>query len=576
MKDRAVFLALRRVRAPLLALIGAYGVSILGLVLVPGIEVDGKPQQLGFFHAFYVISYTATTIGFGEIPYAFSDAQRLWVIVSAYLCVFSWLFAIGALIALLQDPAFNQIISDNRFTRGVRRLDNRFFIVCGYGDTGSLVVRAMVQQGCSAVVLDANLDRVNELLLENLPGYVPSLCADASQPGNLQMAGLMHPCCAGVVALTSDDEVNIKIAITCKLLAPGLKVICRASSHDAEANLESFGADAVINPFDTFADRLALALHSPDMYLIYEWLTEIPGSSLSLRINPPRGLWILCGYGRFGKAVDQYLNIEGINTIIVEQEPELTHAPENVVVGRGTEAVTLRKARIEEAVGVVAGTDSDANNLSIIVTARQLNHNLFLVARQNDRKNEAIFNAAGLDLMMQRSRAIAHRILALIRSPLFVDFLRLARQQDKDWAKRLLDRLWPLAGNRTPELWVVDVSPAGAPALVEALGEERDIKIAHLTKDPRDRDERLACIPLLLSRDDEEQLLPEERTALRIGDRLLVCGRRDAMARMDRTLSDRNTLRYAECGMVEPEGSLWRWMSGYAQSKPAQRPSGTH
>lgn len=76
------FLVLRRMRAPLIALIVFYAIAVLGLTLVPGVHADGTPAPpMSFFHAFYFISYTATTIGFGEIPNAFSDAQRLWVTV---------------------------------------------------------------------------------------------------------------------------------------------------------------------------------------------------------------------------------------------------------------------------------------------------------------------------------------------------------------------------------------------------------------------------------------------------------------------------------------------------------------
>lgn len=574
MINSALFLALRRIRVPLVALIAAYSVSIAGLVLIPGIEIDGLPQRLDFFHAFYVISYTATTIGFGEIPHAFSDAQRMWVTISAYLCVFSWLYSIGAVLALFRDPAFRQVIGNDRFERGVRRINERFYIVCGYGDTGSLVVRAMTQLRMHAVVLDSDQERINELSLENLPIFVPSLCANASQPHNLLKAGLTHPFCAGVVALTSHDQVNLKIAITCKLLNKKLKSICRAGSHDAEANMESFGTDAVINPFDTFADRLALALHSPDMYLIYEWLTETPGMPLPLRINPPRGTWILCGYGRFGKAVRRYLESEGVKTVVVESNLELTNAPADAVLGRGTEAVTLREAHIETAVGIVAGTDDDANNLSIILTARELNQNLFLVARQTDSNNAAIFKAAGLDLIMQRSRVIAHRILTLVRIPLLMNFLRLVRRQNNEWAERLLEKLWPLVGNATPDLWVIEISETGASAVVEALREGYKIRLAHLLADPRDRDERLACLPLLLLRAGEEHLLPEDRLPLALGDLVLICGRLGAAGRMGWTLSNRNVLRYTERGVTESEGYVWRWLSGRGRRESARRPSG--
>ncbi|MGZ4604371.1 MAG: potassium transporter TrkA, partial [Kineosporiaceae bacterium] len=60
-----IFLIMRRMRAPLIVLILIFAVSVVGLTLIPGQDAAGRPVRMGFFDAFYVISYTATTIGFG-------------------------------------------------------------------------------------------------------------------------------------------------------------------------------------------------------------------------------------------------------------------------------------------------------------------------------------------------------------------------------------------------------------------------------------------------------------------------------------------------------------------------------
>jgi len=561
MRNRAVFLILRRMRVPLLVLIAVYAISVLGLVLLPGIDAEGRPYSLDFFHAFYIVTYTVTTIGYGELPYTFSVAQRLWMVVSIFLGVVGWVYAVGALIALMRDPAFRQVLVEGRFTAGVRRLSEPFYIVCGYGDTGSLVVHDMNEHGLHAVVVDIDPERISELMLEDLSFYVPGFCADAAHSDNLLAAGLNLPLCTGVVALTSSDTVNLKVAITAKLLNPGLRVICRADAHDTEANMKSFGTDAVINPFDAFANRLAMAVHSPDLYLLYSWLTQTPGQPLPLRYRPPRGLWVLCGYGRFGKAVHRYLEFEGVETVIIEKELEMTRAPKGAIHGRGTEAVTLREAHIEKAVGIVAGTDDDANNLSIIVTARSLNPNLFQVARQNARENDAIFDAARLDLVMQRSRIISNRILALISTPLLTEFLRAARHQDNEWVSELVDRLWRLANNRTPDLWTVELTKEGAPAVHAALAEQREVQLGQLLNDPRGREQRLNCQALLLQRGDEMHLLPGDDQVLAAGDRILMCGRPGVVDRMQWALVNAGALRYLQSGEWRAEGIVWRWFT---------------
>ena len=80
--DRVTFIVLREMRRPMLALVGVYAITIIGMVFIPGPVIDGKTQYMSIFHAFYFMTYTATTTGFGEIPFVFSNAQRLWAIPS--------------------------------------------------------------------------------------------------------------------------------------------------------------------------------------------------------------------------------------------------------------------------------------------------------------------------------------------------------------------------------------------------------------------------------------------------------------------------------------------------------------
>src|SRR5688500_20396206 len=109
-------------RAPLIVLIVIFSVSVLGLTLIPGQDAEGRPWDMGFFDAFYIMSYTATTIGFGEIPYPFTYNQRMWVTSSIYLTVIGWAYAIGSFLALLQDRSFRSALALQRFSRKVARL----------------------------------------------------------------------------------------------------------------------------------------------------------------------------------------------------------------------------------------------------------------------------------------------------------------------------------------------------------------------------------------------------------------------------------------------------------------------
>jgi len=372
---------------------------------------------------------------------------------------------------------------------------------------------------------------------------------------------LKLPNCIGVVALTNDDMVNLKIAITSKLLSPSQLTIARAETHDAEANIASFGTDHIINPFDTFAGRLAMALHSPGTYLLHEWMASVPHEPLTEPLFPPTGKWVLCGYGRFGKAVHERLRKESVDVAIIEANPEITDAPSNVIIGRGTEAVTLQEAGIEEAVGVVAGTDDDGNNLSILMTARELNPDLFMVARQNSRHNDTIFQAANLDLIMQRGSIIGHKIFALIQSPMLDLFLRLARQQDNEWANQLVSRISGVTVMEAPVTWELDISETKAPAMYAAARLRDRVLLWQLYRDPRDREATLACIPLLCIRGDRNILLPDDDTKIFPGDRILFCGQARAQYMMEWLSGNNNVFNYIQTGEEHPSGYLWRLMT---------------
>jgi Trk K+ transport system NAD-binding subunit len=560
--NNVLFLLLRRLRTPLILLIAVYAIAVLGFVLIPGVDDKGQPWHMGFFHAFYVMSYTATTIGFGELPYAFTDAQRMWLTFSIYASVVTWIYSIGAVLTAVQDPAFRAVRTENAFARAVRRLREPFYVVCGYGDTGTLLVRALAESGIQSVVLDIDQERVNALALEELPLVVPALRADAANPSNLQLAGLKHRHCLGVIALTNRDAVNLKVAITARLLRPRLTTISRADTQDAVNNMASFGTDHVINAFDTFAGRLAMALHAPGLYLLFEWMTAAPHETLREPIFPPVGHWILCGYGRFGKAVHARLAREGVITTIVEADPALTKPPQGSVLGRGTEADTLRQAGIEQAVGIVAGTDNDATNLSILMTARELNLSLFVVARQNEQLNMPLFSAAKLDLLMQRGIVIAHKIFALLTTPLLTEFLDLAKRQGNAWANQLLSRLGGIVGDEAPETWGLAINPAEAPAIYAGLAAGHPVSVGDLWRDPRNRDQRLPGIALLLKRNEQEIVVPDEAMLLVRGDRLLLAGRIEARRQLSWIARNHNSFAYLVTGRERPSGYVWEYFMG--------------
>lgn len=558
-----LYIMLRRLRMPLIVLILVYAISILGLVLIPGQDDQGQPWRMGFFHAFYFVSFMGSTIGFGEIPYPFTDAQRMWTLVCIYSTVVAWLYAIGATLAIIQDQGFLRLIRTRRFAQKVKALKEPFYLVCGYGTTGREVVLGLERRGLRSVVIDIRQERIDQVGLEEfaLPAY--SLCADAALPENLALAGLEKPNCLGVLALTDRDNVNLAISIASKLVLPKRMVISRSENEVTSANLASFGTDLIINPFQQFAEYFGLAVHRPHQHLVVDWLLHPQHRPLSSIYKHSHGRWILCGFGRFGQALKQALQNEATEITLIEPNPALVSEGEDYVQGVGTEAVTLEAARVKDAVGIIAGTANDADNLSIIMTAREMNAKLITVVRQNHASNELMFANSKAEFVMQPGHTVATKILAHVRTPLLELFLQQLRSKDEVWAHTLMNRISQSVGEEQVESRSFVVGPQQTPALADALESGTIINLRTLMKRPYDRQSPLGCFPLMLKRENEITLTPGELDELQIGDELLFCGRSDELNDQLWILENRQTLNYVLTGTDDNPNPVLRWIRNF-------------
>jgi len=555
-----IWLTMRRMRTPLILLILVYFLSVFVMVWVPGMDEAGRPYRMNYLDAAYFVTIMATTIGFGEVPYAFTEAQRLTVFLLLLPNVVAWVYSIGAILGLFLDPQFRAVLKRSRFSQRVRWLGDPFYIVCGFGNTGSMVVAGLLSRGLHAVVLERNPETVQRMILDSDFARVPALVANPSAREHLELAGLYNPNCRGVIVTTNDDHVNLEIAITTRLLRPELPVLARSESPRVTANMESFGTDFTIDPYSIFAERLYLALSSPVKYLVQDWLISVPGSELREPLNPPAGRWIVCGAGRFGSRMLAKLEESGLPFTVVDVHPERLEQYPGGVLGRGTEAHTLTEAGVQDAVGIIAGTGDDVDNLSIVMTALELNRHLFVVARQERQENNELFDASGAHLVARRSLIVARRILAVATTPLLQTFLQHLVQADQDFADRAAARLRAVLHGRAPSLWLVDLVDETGESLRYARNAGIRLNLGHITHKTRtELAEDLSCACLVLERGAQRIFLPGEDFELLEGDRLLFAGRGSARREMLWGLGDTNSLLGFATNKHLPRGAIWRW-----------------
>lgn len=556
-----LILILRRLRMPIVTLIAVYAIAIFGLVLMPGTDPDGRPWHMSVFDAFYVMSYTATTIGFGEVPFPYSYAQRLWMTVSIYLTVIGWAYTLGSVFALARHPAFRIAIGRHRFQARVRRMTDPFFVVCGYGQSGRRLVTALDEIGYGTVVLEPDPDRARAHLVRDTRQPSALLIADARSPEALELAGLRMPNCAGLVALAGDDEVNQSIAISARVIARQAQVLARVKSAGARETLEAVGDVFVVNPFETFAVNFGMALRQPDMLRLEDWLSGVPAAVPPPRIEAPRGHWVIAGYGRFGRSVAQVLEAAGLSYRAIDLDA--THCGDDGILGSGLAKEALVEAGIGEACGIVVATDVDANNLAIVNNARRLKPDLFVVIRQNLVGNRSLIEAARADMEFVQSVVMSNEIVQLLTTPLLNRFLLLARQRDNAWSVGVVAKLRDRVGEEVPHSWAIDCDPSLLGAR-RAFHEQPDppLRLAHLLRDPDDPTRALNALPLLLVSAGRDVLLPDEQTPLHAGDRILFAGEAGVEGLQRRTLGDDGAVDYLRTGIEPPRTWLGRLLAG--------------
>jgi voltage-gated potassium channel len=552
LSSAGVFLVLRRMRIPLIVLIVIFAVSVLGLSLMPGQDDQGRPDRMGLFDAFYFMSYTATTIGFGELPEEFTAAQRMWVTLAIFLSVIGWAYAIGSLLSLMQDRGFRQALARRSFTQSVRRMHEPFLLLVGYGNASKMLARSLDDMGRRFVVIDIDDTRVSSVELDSYRADAPALQGDARDTGLLTLAGLGHGTCEGVVALAGDDETNLDVAMTTALLRPDLPVIARSSSRDVAERMRAFHVREVVNPLDRFGDHLRILFRSPAAYQLMIWLTSSPGTPLPRRFDRlPRGRWVICGHGRYGEELSSDLRAEGLDVTVVHV------AGGRVLAGEGDSAQVVESGHVSDAVAFVAATANDTTNLWLVEAARRANPDAFVVALQNRRANAPLFEAVGVDFGMVPAEVIAHEVLARLANPVLMRFLPQVPHQGDEWAAQLVDRLVKTCGRGAPDLWRIRLSNDEAPALEGRL-DGRSLRLDDLLRDPADRDHTLGIVPLTLLRDDQRTISPAGDVVLRADDQLLLAGRLRDRAALASTMTEASAASYVVDGRRVPASWVWR------------------
>ncbi|MEJ2638732.1 MAG: potassium channel protein [Desulfosarcinaceae bacterium] len=151
---------------------------------------------------------------------------------------------------------------------------------------------------------------------------------------------------------------------------------------------------------------------------------------LDRKINRLRNHYIVCGYGRIGQVICRKLLSESVALVVIENNPSRVEVIDEdrllYIIGDATDEAVLMQAGIERAAGLIAVLATDADNVFLVLTARQLNRGILILARASQDRAKAKLESAGADYVESPYELGAVNMAQRIVRPTVTNFLDLA------------------------------------------------------------------------------------------------------------------------------------------------------
>ncbi len=227
--------------------------------------------------------------------------------------------------------------------------------------------------------------------------------------------------------------------------------------------------------------------------------------------------YIICGYGRVGRRVAAELRESGSKYVVLDFSPDAIAAAQEsgdlFVEGTGTEDEDLEAAGLRTARGLVASSDSDADNLYITLSARNARPDLLIVARASDEDAAQKLRLAGADRVVQPYSTAGKEMAKLVLRPQVAAFLDI------------------VSTSGGPELRFEEIE---VDETCEHAGQSiRDLRIREVTG---------AMIVALRKRDGTFDTTPDPDATLDVGDVIIAAGTPDELRRLEELFAPREAV----------------------------------
>ena len=233
---------------------------------------------------------------------------------------------------------------------------------------------------------------------------------------------------------------------------------------------------------------------------------------LDSQINKLKDHFIICGYGRIGRVLARFLIEKYVDVVVIERKENRVAAMDEdgilYLVGEATDEKLLNRAGIQRARGLVTAVATDADNVFLVLIAKQMNPDLFVVARASQNSTKKTLLAAGADKVISPYDLGARRMAHAILRPTVIKFLEMAFADEK------------------VDIQIEEIRVGAASALQGVTMKDSGIR------------QNFDLMIIVIRKPDDTMLFnPKADTTIEAGDVMVVVGRAQSIKRLERVAS---------------------------------------
>jgi voltage-gated potassium channel len=154
---------------------------------------------------------------------------------------------------------------------------------------------------------------------------------------------------------------------------------------------------------------------------------QINKRKMQKKIQKLKNHTIICGFGRNGRQAAERLISYGEKCVIIESKKGVVSEIETLgypfVVGDATNDLALERANITEASNLITTMPSDADNLYVVLSARQMNKDMTIISRASNDASYSKLKVAGANNIIMPDKVGGNHMASLIVTPDLVEFV---------------------------------------------------------------------------------------------------------------------------------------------------------